>query len=241
MSKKRVLNRIAEPQKKGFILRDVILGGQDGLVNVLGLVLGVAGATLSTKVILVSGLAATFAESISMAAVAYTSSKAALSYYKKMVKLEKEEMEKIPDREKKEIVDIYYKKGFRGRLLSKVVAKITSSKRIWLNTMMAEELRLFPEGYSNPVKNALVVGLASVIGSVIPLVPFVFLSPVHGIYAAFFTAVVVLFCTGAIKARLTVGDWKKSGFEMALIGTAAALAGYLIGIVLGGIFGTGLV
>jgi len=238
MPKKRNHNHMAEPKKQGFMLRDIILGGQDGLVNVLGLVLGVAGATLSTKVILVSGLAATFAESISMAAVAYTSSKAALSYYKKMVHQEKEEMASIPAKEMNEIQKIYYKKGFRGQMLSKIVSKITSSKRIWLNTMTSEELRLFPEGYSNPLKNAFVVGMASLVGSVLPLIPFIFLSPVSGIYAAFFMAVVVLFCTGAVKARLTIGDWKKSGFEMALIGTVAALAGYLIGIALGRIFGT---
>ena len=227
-----------EPKKQGFMLRDIILGGQDGLVNVLGLVLGVAGATLSTKLILVSGLAATFAESISMAAVAYTSSKASLEYYKKMVASEKKEMVQIPYQEEKEVEQIYRKKGFRGKLLTQVVGKITSSRRIWLNTMMAEELRLFPSGYSNPLKNAFVVGIASLIGSLLPLIPFIFLPPIQGIYGAFFISIVVLFCTGAVKARLTIGDWKKSGFEMALIGTVAALAGYLIGILLGRIFGT---
>lgn len=55
-------------------LRDVILGGQDGLVNVLGVTLGVAAASGDTRLVLAAGLAATFAESVSMAAVAYTSS-----------------------------------------------------------------------------------------------------------------------------------------------------------------------
>ncbi len=62
---------------RGVLLRDIILGWQDGVVNVLGLVLGVATATDSTRLIIISGLAALFAESASMAAVAYTSSKAA--------------------------------------------------------------------------------------------------------------------------------------------------------------------
>ena len=67
----------------GENLRDFILGAQDGIVNVLGLVLGVASATLDTKIVLISGLAGLFAESISMGAVAFTSSKAARDYYKK--------------------------------------------------------------------------------------------------------------------------------------------------------------
>lgn len=55
-------------------LRDVILGGQDGIVNVLGVTLGVAAASADTRIVLAAGLAATFAESFSMAAVAYTAS-----------------------------------------------------------------------------------------------------------------------------------------------------------------------
>lgn len=66
----------------GKNLKDVILGGQDGLVNVLGIVLAVATATPETKHVLIAGLAAVFAESISMAAVGYTSFKAAKDYYK---------------------------------------------------------------------------------------------------------------------------------------------------------------
>ena len=73
----------------GSRLRDIILGGQDGLVNVLGVILAVASATNDVKIVLIAGLAATFAESISMAAVAYTSSKAERDYYKSEPKTEK--------------------------------------------------------------------------------------------------------------------------------------------------------
>ena len=62
-------------------IRDFILGFQDGLVNTLGLVLGVASAVNSTSIVLISGLVTTFAESVSMAAVAYTSTKAAHEFY----------------------------------------------------------------------------------------------------------------------------------------------------------------
>ena len=65
----------------GPILSDVILGGQDGLVNVLGIVLGVGIATQDPWIVIVAGLAATFAESLSMAAVAYTSTKASKDFY----------------------------------------------------------------------------------------------------------------------------------------------------------------
>src|SRR3989344_9344563 len=67
---------------KKFNFRELILGGQDGLVNVLGLVLGVASATNETRVVLIAGIVATIAESVSMGAVAFTSTEAAKDYYK---------------------------------------------------------------------------------------------------------------------------------------------------------------
>ncbi len=217
-------------------IREVILGGQDGLVNVLGLVLGVASATISTKIVLVAGLAGTFAESISMGAVAYTSSKAANEYYQKKLEEEKWEMEHLPDMERKEIYDIYYKKGFRGKELDKIVKHITSNKKLWLETMMSEELRLFPDEYSKPIRSGLLVGSASIVGSFIPLLPFFFFPVKVGIITSLAFSAVILFIVGAVKAKVTVGDWKKSGLEMLIVGIVAAIAGYLIGLWLGGIY-----
>ena len=74
-------HRHDDPHTYTSSLADVILGGQDGLVNVLGIVLGVAAATSDPRIVLVAGLAATFAESVSMAAVAYTSTLAETAHY----------------------------------------------------------------------------------------------------------------------------------------------------------------
>jgi len=214
-------------------LREFILGGQDGLVNVLGIVLGVAAATATTKVVLIAALAATFAESISMGAVAYTSTKAAYSYYKSELEKEKFEVETTPQREKREIREIYAKKGFRGGLLEKIVNKITSNKRVWVKTMMKDELNLYPEEYENPLESGVRVGIAAFIGSLIPIIPFFFMAVRPAMVASLVIAVLVLFAAGATKAKITVGDWKKEGIELALIGTAAAVVGYLIGLLLG--------
>src|SRR3989344_5281953 len=94
-------------------LRDSILGGQDGLVNVLGIILGVATATNDSRIVIIAGLAATFAESISMAAVAYTSSKASVDYYKGEIKKSMAHMESA-HRLDHMVRDFYSAKGFRG-------------------------------------------------------------------------------------------------------------------------------
>lgn len=226
---------ITEPHRAGHgtLLRDFILGGQDGLVNVLAIILGVATATNDIRIILIAGLAATFGESISMAAVAYTSTKAEEDFYRSEVEREKREMRTMPAVERKEIRDIYYRKGFRGSLLNAVVNKITSNKKVWLETMMTEELHLYKEKHKNPLKSAAVVGFAAILGSLIPLLPFLFLDIAGGIAASVAVSVVFLFAVGAVKARITIGSWLRSGTELAAIGMAAALVGYAIGSVLG--------
>ena len=217
-------------------IRAFILGFQDGIVNTLGLVLGVASAVQSTKIVLISGLVTTFAESISMAAVAYTSTKAAKEFYDSQLEREKKEIKEIPHMEVQEIRDIYYKKGFRGKQLEAIVKKITSNKKLWLDTMMAEELRLLPEDYEKPIKSAFLVGISAFIGSLVPVIPFLFLSVKAGMATALILSVTTLFIVGAAKANVTIGSWKKSGIEMAVIGTLAALVGYLIGSLLGVVY-----
>src|ERR1700674_250922 len=87
----------------GRQLRDIILGGQDGLVNVLGLVLGVAAATAQLRIILAAALAATFSESIAMGGVMYTATLAERDYYLAMLAQEQKEVEELPDVETEEV------------------------------------------------------------------------------------------------------------------------------------------
>lgn len=218
--------------ESGKLLRDFILGWQDGLVNVLGILLGVAIATNDIRIVLLAGLSATFAESISMAAVAYTSTKAASEYYEKERQRELREMREVPEIERKEIREIYSKKGFSGKDLDLIVKKICGNKKIWLDVMMSEELKLEkPEG--SPVRDALVVGVSAVAGSLLPLLPFFVFAPKTAIVATIIFSAIVLFIAGALKSKFTVIGWKRSGSELALIGIASALVGFVIGLLLG--------
>lgn len=94
-------------------MRDVILGGQDGLVNVLGIVLGVSAASQDNKILIAASMAAAFAEAVSMAAVAYTSTLAQIDHYQKEWETEKAEIKTDPREETEEIREIYQKKVFR--------------------------------------------------------------------------------------------------------------------------------
>ena len=228
-------NGYAEPHAVSSNLRDIILGGQDGLVNVLGIILGVAVASADIRIILAAGLAATFAESVSMAAVAFTSKRAEQSFYESELEREKREIKEIPELEKEEIREIYRRKGFSGKLLADVVEKITSDEEVWLDEMMKFELELKPVETKHALLSGLVVGIAAVIGSFIPLLPFFFLGLLNisinqAILVSLAISAVALFIVGAYKAKATVGDWKKSGLEIAVIGIVSALVGYVIGL-----------
>ncbi len=230
MAKKNEAQKFNDKHEGRNLLSDIILGGQDGLVNVLGVILGVAAATIDTRIVLAAGFAATFAESVSMAAVAYTSKVAERDYYKSMVETEKREIKEIPESEKEEIREIYRRKGFKDDLLERIVHVITSDEQVWLETMMRDELVLTPVHDKRPLGAALIVGVSALIGSLVPLMPFVAFSISTGIYVSLLLSAAVLFIVGFIKAKMTIGSPGKSGMQMVIIGVLSALSGYVVGL-----------
>src|SRR5579871_285962 len=123
-------------------LRDVILGGQDGLVNVLGIILGVISGGGSRTVLLAAGFAAAITESISMGAVGYTSTVADRDYFAAQKKIEEAAVRDDPDLECQEVTELYRSKGFSGRLLDDVVTTITANRDKWVGTILEEERHL---------------------------------------------------------------------------------------------------
>ena len=210
-------------------LRDVILGGQDGLVNMLGIALGVVAAGGSTHVLIITGLAAAITESISMGAVAYTSFGSDRDFYLAERSREQNEIETQPDDEREEVREIYAAKGFKGQLLEDVVSTITANRETWVSTMMNEELHLQPVAQQILVQSALVVTVATLIGHFIPIVPFMVVARTPAIVLAIALSAVTLFAVGVYSAKTLIGDWRKSGIQMVAIGLGAAALGFLIG------------
>ena len=229
--KLKILDRHPRPEthKSGNFLRDVILGGQDGLVNVLGIVLGISAAGGDIKIIFAAALAATFSEALSMGAVAYTSTLTERDHYLRELQIEENEIRDLPDAEREEIRTIYRAKGFTGDLLENIVATISSNKENWIKFMMTEELHLKPVDTREVLKASIIVTIAAIIGSLIPLIPFLFLERSGSVIASVITSALALFAIGAYEAISLVGDWRKSGIRMAAIGLSAALVGFMIG------------
>jgi predicted membrane protein (TIGR00267 family) len=219
-----------EPHKKGNKLSDMILGGQDGLVTILGLLLGLAAATKSSRIIFAGGLATIFAETLSMAAVAYTSKMADRDHYAAEREREIKEVKEVPETEKQEIVDIYTAKGFSGKLLDDIVNHITADNNLWIDTMMREELNLLPVVKRDVYIYSWTVGISTFSGAILPLIPFFFLHVHPALVIALILSIVVLAGIGIYKAHMTLGKPLKSATQMVVIGMGAAIAGYLIGL-----------
>lgn len=218
--------------RAGSRLSDVILGGQDGIVNILGVVLGVAAASANSRIVIAAALATTFAESLSMAAVAYTTNVADRDFYESQVEREKDHIRRFSAIEREEIRRIYEAKGFAGKTLDEIVDTITSDEQRWVDVMLAEELKVAPVERSGHIKTAIIVGFAAVIGSLIPVAPFFGLPVWYAVYGSVALAGTSLFIVGAYKASVTVGVWWKSGLQLLGIGLVAALVSYAIGKVI---------
>lgn len=221
-----------DPHKGNTGLSDFILGAQDGLVNVLGVALGLAAATNDSRVVLVAGLATAFAESISMGAVAYTTTLADADLYQSEREREYRHIQEAPTLETKEIRDIYEGRGFNGELLDHIVQTITANKDVWVAVMMAEEHKLAPVDRKTAFRAAWMVGGSAILGSLIPTFPFLFLPVAPSMWISASVTALVLFAIGVYKARVTVGRPVRSGVEMMLIGIASAMAGFLVGVIL---------
>ncbi len=213
------------------LLSDFILGSQDGLVNVLGILLGLVAADAGRRLILIGALAALAAESISMGAVAYTSTLSRRHLYLAEMGREQREMIEVPEMEREEVRVILRKWGYQGAEVEDMLAKIEAKPKAWLDIMMAFELNLSEVGADQARNSFLTVLGATVFGSLVPLLPFlvgVFPTTIETVATVVLSAV-MLFSIGVYESRTTLGSPWVSGPRMLLIGLGAGFAGFLVG------------
>lgn len=229
----RRLHDEVDPHVRGRWLSDLILGAQDGLVNTLGVVLGVAAASDSVRVTFAAGLAAGLAEAVSMGAVAYTSSMARGELYRAEREREYRHVERAPLVEREEIRELYAKKGFAGPMLDRVVDTICANRDVWVAVMMAEEHELTPIDARASLRSAAVVGMASLAGALLPVAPFAFFPKLAATVAALVLGAAGLFALGAYEGSVTSRRFARSGLTLTAIGLTSATVGYIVGALAG--------
>jgi VIT1/CCC1 family predicted Fe2+/Mn2+ transporter len=219
-------------------IRNVIYGVNDGLTATLGVLAGVGGASVSPRVVLIGGLSAMVASGVSMAGGAYLSSKSQREVYEGQVAREAAEIEAMPELERAELVKIYRSKGLTPSEAETIVGRITSDKRVWLETQAREELGLDVAQFENPTREALVAGISTLVGGVIPVLGYLLGRLLLGagengfgaLVIAFLVSAVLLFGIGAARSLVTGKGGIRSGLEMLAVGSAVAALTYGVGL-----------
>jgi len=226
-------------QEQGQYIKSAIYGGLDGIITTFAVVAGVAGAHLSTGIVLILGFANLIADGISMAIGDYLSTKAEKEYNKTEREREAWEIENYPDGEKQELVELYSDKGIPEKDAETIVNILAKYKEAWIDVMMVEELGIL-ESNESPLKNAVVTFLSFAIFGFIPLITYILARFIPGLESQSFIiacalTAITLFTLGALKTKVTSQKWYISGFEMFLVGGLAASAAYIIGSLLSGL------
>jgi len=174
------MKEISEPRhiephlNESTSMRDFVFGFGDGVNTSLGIAAGVGGADASSDIIILAALVAMFTGAKAMAVQNYLAVKSHRELLKSEIDRENWEIENKPEDERKEIEDIYKAKGFTGKDLDMIVNKIISDKKVWLNTMLTEELNLNLDIAGHPLKSALIMFVSFLVGGILPIIPFFF-------------------------------------------------------------------
>ncbi|MBO6756994.1 MAG: VIT1/CCC1 transporter family protein [Roseibium sp.] len=216
-------------------LRDWVYGGIDGAVTTFAIVAGAVGASLSTPVVLILGVANLLADGFSMAAANYSGTKSENDDVRRLRQIEEKHVRYAPDGEREEIRQIYRAKGYAGEELETLVTILTSRKSVWIDTMMQEEYGL-SAAIRSPFKAAASTFAAFVLCGSLPLLPFLLQLPASAGVTAALTAA-AFFGIGSVKARWSTQHWILSGAETTAIGLSAAGIAYGVGYFLRGLAG----
>ena len=230
--KKQILGMEGWEMGGGGGVRDVIFGANDGLVSILALLTGVYGAATQSRLILIAGVAGAVAGAVSMGAGAYVSSKSEQEVTEKESQRKGIRKKQSPEEEEQDLVEFYQGQGFEKREAEAIAQRVSSSMQVGAEYTLGEEIGLTSEQSWPPLKAAVLTGLSFAIASLVPILPFAFMEVTPAAITAAVASIGALFGVGASKAIFTRKGWVGSGLEMMAIGTLAAAATYIIGLVI---------
>jgi vacuolar iron transporter family protein len=217
----------------GGNLRAAIFGINDGLLSNASLILGVAGAAVEPKTILITGIAGLAAGAFSMAAGEFVSVSSQRELFERQIALEREELATYPEEEAKELSLIYQARGVPATEADAFAQRLVADPEHALDTLAREELGLNPDELGSAWGAALSSFAAFALGGVLPLLPFVLPLPVAPLIACMAITAIALFAVGATLSLFTGRNGLFSGARMLLIGGLACTTTFLIGKLFG--------
>lgn len=215
-------------------VRDVVIGMADGLTVPFALAAGLSGAVASSGIVVTAGLAEIAAGSIAMGLGGYLAAKTDSEHYAAERKREQLEIEHLPHKEEEEVAEIFRRYGLGDEQIAPMVATLRASPERWVDFMMRFELGLDVPDPKRAGVSALTIAGSYVVGGLIPLLPYIFLS---NILTALWTSIVLtpvaLFIFGYVKSGFTGILPVRGALQTVLVGGLAAAAAFGIARLIG--------
>ncbi|MDI9913851.1 VIT family protein [Rhodococcus sp. IEGM 1379] len=212
-------------------LRAGVLGANDGIVSVAGLVVGVAALSPDRGPILTAGVAGLVAGAVSMALGEYVSVSTQRDTERALLEKERRELEQTPGAELDELTSMYQARGLSEETAHKVAEELTAHDAFAAHVDI--ELGIDPDALTNPISAALSSAISFTVGALLPLIAI--LAPPTGarIPVTFVAVLLALALTGAVSAHLGGADRRRAVVRVVLGGAIAMIITYAVGQLLG--------
>jgi VIT1/CCC1 family predicted Fe2+/Mn2+ transporter len=213
--------------KSSDLLRDVVIGMSDGLTVPFALAAGLSGVVDNSSIIVIAGIAEIAAGSIAMGLGGYLAGKTEQDHYKSEVKREYDEVENLRHKEIEETKEFFANIGLSPALQDQATEEIAKDKDRWVEFMMKYELGLDKPDPKRATKSALNIGVSYIVGGVIPLSPYFFITnSIDALKYSIATTLICLFIFGFFKSRMTGVHPFWGALKVTMIGALAAAAAF---------------
>jgi predicted membrane protein (TIGR00267 family) len=215
--------------KSSDFITDIVIGMSDGLTVPFALAAGLSGAVASSSIVTTAGIAEIVAGSIAMGLGGYLAGQTEQEHYESELKREYEEVERVPEREKEEIREVFEGYGLTREAQEIVVEAISKDKEKWVDFMMRFELGLEKPDPNRARNSALTIGISYIVGGFVPLIPYFYVNePKSGLLYSAEITLLALLIFGYFKSKVTDQNPWIGSIKVASIGAAAAAAAYFV-------------
>jgi VIT1/CCC1 family predicted Fe2+/Mn2+ transporter len=218
---------------QGGTARAAVFGVSDGLVSNVAIVLGFAGANPGPGLVRLAGLAGLIGGAVSMAAGEYVSMTAQSELLERELEMERLELRRRPEAERRELAQIYRSRGVDEATAEQLATALSRDPELALQTHAREELGIDPDSLGQPVKAALSSFVTFSIGATIPLLPYFFGTGTAALVVAVVMGVVAALAVGAALAKFTGRPMGRSAGRQLLFSAVPAAITYAIGSAVG--------
>ena len=215
-------------------LRAGVLGANDGIVSVAGIVVGVAGATSSRGPVFTAGLAGLVAGAVSMSLGEYVSVSSQRDSETALLSQERQELAETPGPEFNELTALYQAKGLSEQTARQVATELTAHDA--LAAHLDAELHIDPDDLANPIQAAAASAASFTVGALLPLIAILLPPAAWRVPVTIVAVLIALGIAGAVSARIGGSNARRAVIRV-VIGGAIGLA-FTYGV--GHLFGTAI-